>query len=256
MRTLNLISFLALFIWNKPAQANETAYIDAYDKSVISACEMNNLQVYFKTNYYDTKLAIGKTIVEKKDLTAVIVKSHKTEGAKTCDFWAHGFQYEDAEMMAQAWGLDTYETKMKLGQYANENTFRKTKELIAQTASQIKKSPARTTQKGYEAYASSKYDYCHAKMLQQSYQIGMEEAKIMLGDAIAGNYIDSKLNFAREQISKKSTPPCEFYETRFNYDDAEKLASLWSVSISDAKISLVNKYLYGSEFDVEKELRR
>ena len=256
MRTLNLLSFLALFIWNRPAQANEDAYINAYDNSVISPCEMTNLQAHFKTDYYDTKLAIGKTIVEKKNLSAVIKASHKAKEAKKCDFWDHGFQYEDAEVMAQAWGLDIYETKMKLGQYANDNTFKVTRDLVDQNAKRQASTRKPVKKSGFDAYASSKYDYCHAQMIKKSYQVGIVDAKIMLGDAIANNYVESKLNFAREQLAQTSAPPCEFYETRFSYKDAEKIASMWSVSVAEAKASLVNKYIYGVEFSIEKELRR
>jgi hypothetical protein len=97
-------------------------------------------------------------------------------------------------------------------------------------------------------------------MLRKAYSMNdTYEAKIWMGNLlISGDkgLLESKMSFAREQAQTNLSNRCDFYETRFSYKDAEKLASMWSVSTSEAKVALQNKYLNGLEFNVEQMLKK
>ena len=52
MRVLQVVSFLALYVWSPNAHANEEQYIEAYFKEPISMCELRNLSQYWKKEQY------------------------------------------------------------------------------------------------------------------------------------------------------------------------------------------------------------
>ena len=261
MRITQLISFLALYVWNNPAQANENAYIAAFMKEPISTCELTNLGSYWGKSYTDTKLAIGKTLSEKKPLLPIIQKANsdaRAKGVKDCDFWQLDFTYDDAEIMSKVWNVDTYDAKMKLANVAANQSFAYAKKLVKEEIKRQKSAPVKKS--GDQAFFASKYDYCHAKMIANAYGLkSVWEAKIWIGDIIsAGNasLLENKLGFAQDQARANPQNQCLFGETRFSYKDAEKLAGMWGSTAADAKIALRDKYLYGLEFDTEQRLRK
>lgn len=259
MRVIQLISFLALYMWDNPAQAGENTYIAAYLKEPISTCELRNLGSYWNKPATDTKIAIGKTLTEKKDLLPIIQKANeqaRAKGVADCDYWSLDFSYEDAEVMGKAWGVDTYEAKMKLARVAARQSFSEAKKLVAKQ----KGAKAKPSQTGEAAFFASKYDWCHAKMLSKAYGLNtVYEAKVWMGDIINSGdlgLLQNKMSFARDQAIANPGNQCSFMETRFTYKDAEVLAGMWKMKTSEAKITLQNKYLYGLEFDLEKRLRK
>ena len=264
MHVMQFISFLALYVWNGEANASEDAYIAAYTKEAISNCEIRNLSSYWSKSTTDTKIAIGKAITEKKDLLPIIKKANQSardSGAKDCDFWQLDFSYEDAEVMGTAWGVDTYEAKMKLANIAAKESFSVAKNLVqTHTAKQKSAPPLAPKKNGDDAFFASKYDWCHAKMLSKAYSLNsVYEAKVWIGDIINSGdlgLLQAKMGFAQGQAEANPQNQCSFAETRFSYKDAEKLASMWNVSTAEAKVALQNKYLHGLEFQLEDRLRR
>ena len=262
MHVMQFISFLALYVWNSPAQANEDAYISAYIEAPISNCEVRNLSSYWSKSTKETKIAIGQAITEKKDLLPVIQKANQSardKGVADCEFWDLDFTYEDAEVMGKAWGVDTYEAKMKLANIAAKESFSVAKKLVGQHTAKQKSAP-KPKQTGEDAFFSSKYDWCHAKMLSKAYGLNsVYEAKVWIGNILnTGDLglLQAKMGFAQGEAEKNPQNQCSFTETRFSYQDAEKLASMWKVSTAEAKVALQNKYLFGLEFQLEEQLRR
>lgn len=263
MRTMQFISFLALYIWSGDAQANDNQYFAAYAKETISVCELRNLGSYWNKTQADTKIAIGKARTEKKELLPIIQKANtqaRDSGVADCDFWQLDFRYEDAEIMGKVWGIDTYEAKSKLASYAANQSFAAAKKLV-----QIH-TPAPTApvvypnQSSEDAFFSSKYDWCHAKMLSKAYSISeVYEAKVWMGDLLRTGkqgLLEKKMDYARGKAEKNPQTQCSFAETMFNYKDAEKLAAMWSMTTAEAKVSLQNKYLHGLEWSLKERLNR
>ena len=85
------------------------------------------------------------------------------------------------------------------------------------------------------------------------------EAKVWMGDLLRTGeqgLLEKKMDYARGKAQKNPQNQCSFAETIFNYKDAEKLASMWSVTTAEAKVSLQNKYLYGLEWSLKEQLNR
>ena len=258
MRVLQYISYLALYVWSADAKANESTYMDAYFKEPISSCEIRNLSSYWKTDLTETKLSIGKAAAKQKELLSTIQKANKkarTEGIKDCDFWDLDFTYSDAEIMGTAWGVDTYEAKMKLAAISAQKSFKEAQKILL-----ANKKPVSKKQSPEDAFFASHYDWCHAKMLAKAYSMNdTYEAKIWMGNLIRSGdngLLETKMSYARKQALTNLPNRCDFFETRFSYKDAEKLASMWSISTSEAKVALQDKYLSGGVLSMEQMLKK
>ena len=262
MRVLQVVSFLALYVWSPAAHANEEQYIAAYFKEHISMCELRNLSQYWKKEQYETKIMIGKELVAKRDLLPSIKKANSTarkNGVKDCEYWDLDFNYEDAEVMGRVWGVDTYEAKMKLALHTAENSFKETKNLV-QTHRKTLSHQYPPQAQPIDIFGISTYDYCHAKMLSKAYgQESVYDGKLWIGQLLKDNQstlLDSKLQFARSEAQKKKENRCDFADTPYTYKDAEILAKAWSISTEEAKTMIEQKYLYGAEGLIPSHLKK
>lgn len=110
-------------------------------------------------------------------------------------------------------------------------------------------------EKGIDAFVASKYTYCDAKILSALWKESIEEAKASIGDKLAAGQaaaVESELGEAREAALKDASRRCSFDETGFTFEDAEKLAKLWNLSIEESKTMVEEKVLAGAE-DVIRE---
>ena len=195
-----------------------------------------------------------------EDIQKAAVIARK-KGQKDCEFWDLDFQYEDAELMASVWKIDTYEAKMRIAQKVANSTQRDVRKIITE----VRKNPPTpepiVTSNPIDAYFGHGFDYCHAKMVGKAYGVGIYESKMLMGELLVRGergLVDNKLSYAGGQIELANAGKniCDFYETRFDYKDAEKLAKMWKISVSEAKVTLSNKYLHGLERSMEERLRR
>ena len=258
MHVMQFISFLALYVWNSPAQANEDAYISAYIEAPISNCEVRNLSSYWSKSTKETKIAIGQAITEKK----ISSRHPKPTKAHETKVWqiAFGFGLHLRRCRSHGFGMGCrYRSQDGFANIAAKESFLLPKNFGGQHTAKQKSAP-KPKQTGEEAFFASKYDWCHAKMLSKAYGLNsVYEAKVWIGDLLnTGDLglLQAKMGFAQGEAEKNPQNQCSFTETRFSYQDAEKLASMWKVSTAEAKVALQNKYLFGLEFHLEEQLRR
>jgi hypothetical protein len=214
MRTLQFVSYLVLYYWNSPAQAEEVSYFESYLSAEISTCELINLQSYWKLKTpQETKVAIGKKVMAKQELLNDIVSARKHTESRTsnCDFWSLDFSYDDAVLMADFWGTNTYEAKLKIAQKVDSSSQHSVKQMIKRKTAEIATITIQETEP-IQLFFQRGYQYCHANT-------------------------------------------CQFSDTDFNSKDAEKLATMWSLTKEEAKTALVDKYLYGIEKETQAMLR-
>ena len=105
--------------------------------------------------------------------------------------------------------------------------------------------PAMAAKDPIELYTRSSYTYCDAKVLAAHWGQSVWDAKTRIGKKIGWGDEQSVLRPMREQAgieaARDATRRCEFYETEFSYEDAEKLSRAWNTSIEEAKASLALK---------------
>lgn len=113
----------------------------------------------------------------------------------------------------------------------------------------------------FAIYSASPYAYCDARLLAQLWGQDPWQGKVYIGqkidlglesDVLAGTLSEARA-YARQD---PDTRGCEFYETRYSYDDAERLAAVWGVSIDEAKTRVEQKVLWGDEAIIDSALQQ
>ena len=123
--------------------------------------------------------------------------------------------------------------------------------------------------KGFEAYAKSDYTYEDAAKLAELWNIPIVEAKQVLGHKIINGIQDLLPEGLQSPSSGKGDPKHDpktgpngvsntflaYVNSVYDYDDAELLASLWNMSIVEAKNEIGYKVIHGLEANLPDKLR-
>lgn len=107
----------------------------------------------------------------------------------------------------------------------------------------------------YDAYVSSGYQYCDAKLIAGLWGISVEQAKVQIGQKIQngiGGNIPGVLRLAR-----RAGNTCDWDDTGYTYEDAQQLAELWGLDEPyDAKLKVATYVTRGQRNIVERALGR
>lgn len=127
--------------------------------------------------------------------------------------------------------------------------------------------------KGFEAYAKSDYTFEDAQTLADLWSIPVGEAKQVLGHKILNDIQDllpeglqrpsaSKVDPKFDpKLDPKTTPAgvsktfLAYVKSDYDYEDAELLASLWNLSVVEAKDEIGYKVIHGLEANLPDKLR-
>lgn len=126
---------------------------------------------------------------------------------------------------------------------------------------------------GFEAYAKSDYTYEDAEKLAGLWDIPVSEAKQVLGHKILNGIQELLPDGLQHPSSSKVDPKFDpksdpksapagvneafqaYVKSDYNYDDAELLASLWNISVVEAKDEIGYKVMHGLEANLPDKLR-
>ncbi|MEQ7155706.1 hypothetical protein [Brevundimonas aurifodinae] len=107
--------------------------------------------------------------------------------------------------------------------------------------------------RAYDAYASSRYNYCDARILGEFYGTDVEGGKIMIGEKILngiGTNVPVVLAEARDVGYA-----CAWEDTGYSYNDARVLASIWGFADPyDAKLKAADLFTWGNSQQVRNAL--
>ena len=162
-------------------------------------------------------------------------------------FFKSNYTYDDAQALANLWGIGIVEAKQALGHKVINKLQHLLPSGLQQPTSKSKYSPAAN----FQAYVKSEYNYDDAVLLASLWSLGVPEAKNEIGYRVINDTEKTLPNKLRENDidDKQHDRNTEFFkaysQSGYDYDDAEKLAKLWSLSVIDAKhtigAKIVNK---------------
>ncbi|MEB3219299.1 MAG: hypothetical protein VKN72_24115 [Nostocales cyanobacterium 94392] len=129
----------------------------------------------------------------------------------------------------------------------------------------IKAATKQVKEKELKAFFSSKYDYWDARILADYWGESVSEAKARMGRKILWGksdvaVLEQFIIDARIQALQKvqaSNPPLQLYsDSKYNYNDAEKLAKLWGENSPwEAKIRIEKNLILGQPEVIEQALQ-
>lgn len=243
---LALLAFLA----DHPSLAGADDDFSAYANSAYSYCDAKVLSAYWKIDVEDAKARIGAQ-VRKGASRAVDAnlkqarKKLKGRARVVCDFWETRYNYDDAEALAGAWGVDVAQAKTRIG---HEVTLGHQAALDSKLAS-LGRTPGQPdpTEAALNAFWNSGLGYCDAELVASLWGVDVYEAKKTLGNKIVQGWTDllgSELTRAREN-ARTTGQQCEFWATPYTPEDAAALAALWGVDLDAAKARMAATYTSG-----------
>jgi hypothetical protein len=130
----------------------------------------------------------------------------------------------------------------------------------------IKASAKQVKNKELKAFFNSNYDYWDARVLSDFWGQSVSEAKARMGRKILWGKSDVAIleqflvdaRFKAVQKMQSSNPSLQLYsDSKYNYNDAEKLAKLWGEpSPWDAKIRIEKNLIFGQQEVIEQALQQ
>lgn len=113
---------------------------------------------------------------------------------------------------------------------------------------------AQSRDAAWDAFQSSRYNYCDAKMLGAVWGFNADRGKIEIGMKIL-NGIEGNLEPLFEQ-SRQAGNECGWEDTGLTYEDAVRLAAVWETTPLEAKATAATHYTYGTWGQVRNALGR
>lgn len=241
------LTFATVALSSEAKAQSEQESLNAYFESGYTYCDAVLLGALWKTEVGDAKVVIGrKVLAGSPDIPALLSQARQSHA---CTWADTPHNYNDAEALATAWGLPSAaEAKDKIAYLYTQG---RSAEVLAALQQAGGGPLSAEEERGYAAFQSSGYTYCDAKLVGAAWSISIEKAKAEIGMKILNGYGDNLpdiLSAARQEAQ------CDFFDTGLSYDDAEKLASVWGVTIDRAKDKAAEYYTAGQSATVTAAL--
>jgi hypothetical protein len=99
-----------------------------------------------------------------------------------------------------------------------------------------------------------KYTYCDVKILSEYWKTSTKDAKATIGTKIQAG-ADSYLRGELDAGWKSTKLKCTYTDGGFTFKDAQKLAKLWSITVTEAKATIERKLKSGNSIYLKQEIR-
>ena len=113
---------------------------------------------------------------------------------------------------------------------------------------------AQTDDDRFEAFSSSRYNYCDAKLLGALWGFDPYGGKVAIGDKIM-NSLEGNLEGLFQQ-ARDNGVQCTWEDTGLTPADARVLAQVWETTPREARRTAATHYTYGTSGQVRNALGR
>ncbi len=227
-------------------------------------CDAVVLGGFWGQDSWEAKVRAGRKIAwGDRDILEGMVDQARSQaragqGAR-CSFADSGYSFADARALAMAWSTDIAGVKAMVEDKILWGSYDSIDAAIASTRGGTAGQPeGDADERAMRAFFDSdRVDYCHAKMLSGAWSNTLSQSKVILGHKVLNRnfeLLEQTLDEARGFARSHPEARCEWADVGFEYQDAADIAAIWGVSVEDAKTSIAEKYLYGSEGNVRELL--
>ena len=222
-----------------------------------SYCDAELLSVVWQEDAWDAKVRAGNKL-NRGDVVTVeesLAEARETQidRERVCNFYNSEFTYDDAELLANAWGMSVGETKA----YIEDKLFLGAAESIRSELGDFRSTSIGAEIEAIDRFWASGFTYCDARLIAAYWYEDIYEAKQTVGDKIqtgSAGWVDREFSEARAAVGSGNLQnfSCNYADEGYTYADMEALAGLWQMGVGDAKVYVEHKLLIGSG-DVVKD---
>jgi len=216
-------------------------------------CDVKMLSVLWKNSISDAKTVVrskvsaGSAGVLATEITAARTNAKKNTAAR-CNWDEAGLSYSDVEALAKAWKTTVAKAKVMIEDKIIGGGEKYLRDAIANAPAAKPVDPTTTF------LTQDKYTYCDVKILSERWKVSAKDAKATIGTKIQFN-ADSYLRSELDAGWKTTKQSCSYTDGGFTFKDAQKLAKLWSITVTEAKTTIENKLKSGNSIYLKQEIR-
>lgn len=214
--------------------------LDTFFQSTYNYCDATLISKYWKIDITEAKAAIGQKIQDGMQSALESSLASARENGAACEWADVPHTYEDAERLAAAWGYaDVTEAKDKIAYLYTQGRSADVLAALSQTPTG---GLSAEDEAAIEAFLTSAYTYCDAKLVGAAWSQDITGAKASIGYKVLNGYTDQLEGIFAEG---RQITSCDFVDTQLSYEDAEKLAGIWGVDVGRAKDKAAQYYTNG-----------
>lgn len=223
-----------------------------YAQSGYNYCDAKMMGAIYGEDAYQGKLLIGQKIANGIGSNIPFMLNQSRSQGNSCGWQDLPYTYADAEKLGNYWGVDTYEAKLKAARfYTNGEAGVVESALgggIPDHASED------FEQDAIEAFGRSGFTYCDAKIIGALWGNDPLDGKITIGSKIINGLI-SDIPYFLDQ-SRDQGNWCEWSDTIYVYEDAQRLSQMWNMDVASAKLAVAKLVSRGRSDVVNGSLGR
>lgn len=253
MKALPLLLAVSLFLGDAAYGASVTDYV--------TACEARVLANYWGVPFGKAKkriVAAGRK--GDKSFWDDLSSAQKAMIPANCRFSETPFSPWDAEVLASYWGVDVKTAKgMVEDKYANGFGHDVWYSIEAAKYGDQSKYPT-AEQKAFDRFFTEGHHYCDARMVAEMWATDPYEVKVSMGlkymdstNPSAAAYVAAQIGQARTQALQQGRV-CDFWETNYVPEQAEKLARFWQTDLIQAKARVGELVSRSREHEIHQAL--
>lgn len=236
-----------------PAMA-QGSDVDRFFNSSYNYCDAKMVGAFYNRDAY-----YGKTVIGAKLRNGIgqnigyILRTSRNRGNR-CTFQDVDSSYDDAVVLGRYWNVSTGQAKSKIANYFTRGQAR-----TVSGALNTAKRQQVNERRAISSFGRSGFSYCDAKLVGavMSPSLGGNTAyrgKVAIGNMVLSGNVRSVIG-SLDRARQRGTS-CNWGDTGYNYNDAQRLARLWKTNTSNAKGLIADMVTQGRSDVIDGALGR
>jgi hypothetical protein len=122
LSALALTAAVSVVVSAAPAEAQDGRAMAAFSRSQYTYCDAKLIGALMRVSVMGGKVMIGQKILNGIGSNMPLMLRESRTAGNRCNFEDTEFSYEDAEVLAEVWGLSTpYQAKLKVARYVTNS---------------------------------------------------------------------------------------------------------------------------------------
>lgn len=171
------------FLIDTAERTDETQQFQAFAGSRFNYCDAKMIGEFIGQDPYQGKLLIGQQVLDGAHSFIDNKLNYARNDGKSCDWGDVGMSYNDAQQLAQAWGVDVATAKTDAATYHTQGL-----------SAYVEGADSRTSHaasRAWDVYVNSRFSYCDAEAIAQAYNTGIYGGKLLIGNKIMNGWSDT-----------------------------------------------------------------
>ncbi len=237
-----------------PNQAED--YALTFYNNGFSFCDAQVLAWYIGASHgveeptpYEAKLRFGGKLANGMDPSQLdklylspARDAAKLNGVVVCDYYASEFNYGNAEVLAQYWGVSVDEAKILIGEVLTWDGADEVYEILKVADNQHYVRESDQTFTALDVFWSSPLTSCDAELVASFWGMDFYDTKVALGQKVMMGMqrsdIEASVLASARENARSTGQSCEFWGSDLSLDEVEQLSCFFGLGLGETKTKI------------------